>query len=107
MAQSRLGKDAILVPIGTTGERPASPQAGEVRFNTDLDSFEGYDGTAWGNIGGGAEGPPGDQVVYYNDKAFTADYEIETERNGMSAGPITVEAGVTITVPDGARWVVI
>ena len=107
MAQSRLGKDAILVPIGTTAERPSSPQAGEIRFNTDLDTFEGYDGISWGSIGGGAEGPPGDQVIYFNDKAFTSDYTVETERNGMSAGPITVEDGVVITVPDGARWVII
>lgn len=107
MAQSRLGKDAILVPIGTTAERPSSPQAGEIRFNTDLDTFEGYDGVAWGAIGGGAEGPPGDQVVYFNDQAFTGDYTFDTDRNGMSAGPITVEDGVVITLPDGARWVVI
>ena len=49
MSQSRLGKDAILVPIGTTPERPSSPEAGEIRFNTDLDTFEGYDGTQWLN----------------------------------------------------------
>ena len=52
MAQSRLGQDAILVPIGTTAERPSSPKAGEIRFNTDLSTFEGYDGSVWG--GGGA-----------------------------------------------------
>ena len=53
MAQSRLGQNAILVPIGTTAERPSSPEAGEIRFNTDLDTFEGYDGFSWGSIGRG------------------------------------------------------
>ena len=47
-----IGDNAILVPIGTTAERPSSPQAGEIRFNTDLNTFEGYDGSVWG--GGGA-----------------------------------------------------
>lgn len=51
MAKSRLGNDAILVPIGTTAERPSSPEAGEIRFNTDENEFEGYDGTQWGSVG--------------------------------------------------------
>ena len=48
-----IGDNAILVPIGTTAERPSSPEAGEIRFNTDLDTFEGYDGFSWGSIGRG------------------------------------------------------
>ena len=45
------------VGSGTTAERPVAPEVGMVRFNTDLDSLEGYDGTDWGPIGGagGAE----------------------------------------------------
>ena len=37
---------------GTTAQRPSAPQTGMIRFNTDLDSFEGYDGTAWSPLGG-------------------------------------------------------
>jgi len=62
MAQSRLGKDAILVPIGTTAERPSSPEAGEIRFNTDENEFEGYDGTQWDSIVRGATTPIGGYV---------------------------------------------
>ena len=70
MAQSRLGQNAILVPIGTTAERPSSPEAGEIRFNTDLDTFEGYDGFSWGSIGRGTES----QNISFDDSAvlFTA-----------------------------------
>ena len=39
-----------IVPIGTTAERPSSPNAGEIRFNTDENEFEGYDGNDWGVI---------------------------------------------------------
>ena len=39
-----------IVPIGTTAERPSSPKAGEIRFNTDENEFEGYDGNDWGVI---------------------------------------------------------
>ena len=44
------------VGSGTTAERPASPELGMIWFNTDLESFEGYDGVEWGAIGGAADG---------------------------------------------------
>jgi hypothetical protein len=40
------------VGSGTTAQRPASPSAGMIRYNTDQTTFEGYSGTAWGAIGG-------------------------------------------------------
>jgi hypothetical protein len=43
------------VGSGTTAQRPASPATGMIWFNTDLNSFEGYDGTAWAPIGGAGE----------------------------------------------------
>ena len=43
--------DAILVPVGTTAQRPTAA-TGYLRFNTTTTSFEGYNGTAWGSIGG-------------------------------------------------------
>lgn len=42
---------AVEMPTGTDGERP-TPVAGMFRFNTTSNEFEGYDGTAWGAIGG-------------------------------------------------------
>lgn len=42
---------ALKVPVGTEAQRP-TPAAGMLRFNDDDDVFEGYDGTAWGAIGG-------------------------------------------------------
>jgi hypothetical protein len=44
---------AIKIPAGTELQRPGTPVAGQLRFNDDSDEFEGYDGTAWGAIGGG------------------------------------------------------
>lgn len=41
------GTGAIIVPIGTTTQRPASPTTGMIRFNSDLAVFEGYDGSGW------------------------------------------------------------
>jgi hypothetical protein len=42
-----------IMPTGTTAERTGSPDAGALRFNSTEVSFEGYNGTEWGSIGGG------------------------------------------------------
>lgn len=41
------------IPTGTTAQRPSSPAAGQFRFNSTDSKFEGYDGSDWGEIGGG------------------------------------------------------
>jgi hypothetical protein len=45
--------DYIKIPRGTTAQRPGSPGNGMIRFNTDLNVFEGYKSGAWGELGGG------------------------------------------------------
>lgn len=40
----------MVVPAGTTAQRPGTPVANTVRLNTDLTSFESYDGTAWNQL---------------------------------------------------------
>jgi hypothetical protein len=44
---------AIIVPVGTEAQRPATPEAGMIRFNSDTDKYESYDGTDWGSLVGG------------------------------------------------------
>jgi hypothetical protein len=100
------GTGSIRVPNGTTGQRP-SPAVGMIRYNTDDASFEGYAAGAWGAIGGGATGGGGDQVFYENELTVTTNYTLTTNRNAMSTGPITIDSGVTVTVPTGQRWVIL
>jgi hypothetical protein len=100
------GTGTIRLPNGTTAERP-SPTAGMIRYNTTEASFEGYAAGAWGSIGGGATGAGGDQVFYENELTVTASYTLTTNRNAMSTGPITIDSGVTVTVPTGQRWVIL
>jgi hypothetical protein len=38
---------AVTIPVGTTVQRPGSPTAGMMRFNSDDSRFEGYNGTSW------------------------------------------------------------
>ena len=94
---------SAVIPTGTTGQQDGSPAAGYLRFNTTDTSFEGYDGSAWGSIGGGATS----DAIYENSATITENITIAAGRNGMSTGPISVAGGVTVTVSSGARYVVI
>jgi hypothetical protein len=97
------------MPAGTTAQRDASPSAGYLRFNSSDSSFEGYDGSAWGAIGGGggASGGGSDAIFYENGQTITTSYSITASTNAMSTGPLTVNSGVSVTVPSGSRWVVL
>ena len=41
------GTGALTLPVGTEEQRPDTPYKGQIRFNDDTDTFEGYDGTRW------------------------------------------------------------
>jgi hypothetical protein len=97
---------AAKLSVGTTGQRPTAV-TGMVRYNTTTGKFEGYGATAWGALGGGATGGGADQVFVENGQTVTTSYTLTTGYNAMSTGPITVASGVSVTVPSGARWVVL
>jgi len=98
--------DAVLIPVGTTAERPTGA-TGYLRYNTTTIGFEGYNGTAWGSIGGGAVGGGTDKVFYLNDQVVTTSYSIPAGQNAGTFGPISVDSGATVTVPVGSTWSIV
>jgi hypothetical protein len=94
------------IPTGNTVQRPTAA-TGQFRFNTDVSKFEGYNGSAWGSVGGGATGGGSDEIFVQNGQVVTTNYTIPADKNAMSTGPITINSGVTVTVSTGARYVVI
>jgi len=96
------GTGALKIPVGTTAQQP-SPVTGMVRFNSSQTQFEGYNGTAWGGIGGAQA----DGCIYENNVVISSNYTFSTGKNGMSVGPIQIDPGVSVTVPGGQRWVVL
>jgi hypothetical protein len=177
------GTGQLKIPNGTTGQRSATPVSGMIRFNSTLNSYEGYTsytgaaistitfvtttatlttatahnlntgntvfitGTTpaaysgtfvitvtsattftytmlstpannatvmgsyvygnWAQIGGGATGAGGDQVFVENGVTITTNYTLSTNKNAMSVGPITINSGISVTVPSGQRWVIL
>jgi hypothetical protein len=98
---------SAVIPSGTEAQRDGTPATGYFRFNTTVSKFEGYNGTAWGSVGGGATGGGADEIFIQNGKTVTTNYTIPSDKNAMSTGPITINSGVTVTVSSGARYVVI
>lgn len=100
-----------------------------VKSNGDLMSFyaatgatgaTGYDviannGSGWSVVSGASitgvsDQPKGggtNRVFFENDIIVTDNYTITNNKNAMTAGPITVAAGVSVTVPAGSVWTVI
>jgi hypothetical protein len=97
---------AIKIPAGTTAERPTAV-TGQIRYNSTNGQFEGYNGTAWGQLGGGATGGGADTVFVENSQSVTVDYTITANKNAISAGNITIDTGVTVTLPTDSRWVIV
>jgi len=45
--------------------------------------------------------------LFENNMTITDDYTITTGRSASSVGPISIDSGVTVTIPDGSRWVIL
>ena len=53
-------------------------------------------------IGGGT-----DKIFFNNENSVDVDYTIPANTNSISAGPITIASGVTVTVGATSNWVIV
>jgi len=66
-----------------------------------------YYSTIWTQIGGGATGGGNDQVFVENSLVVSVNYVFPTGKNASSVGPITINSGVSVTIPSDQRWVIL
>jgi hypothetical protein len=64
-------------------------------------------GLEWAPAAAGATGGGTDQVFYNNDQIVTTSYSIPSGKNSISAGPVTINSGATVTIPSGSVWSVV
>ena len=71
-------------------------------------SFSG-DGSSLSNLPAGAPvgGASTNTVFFENDKEVAVNYQITSTKNAMSAGPISINAGIAVTVPSGCSWTIV
>jgi len=94
------------VPDGTTAQRPGTPVSGMIRYNTTQQRYEGYGEDGWDILGGGATGSGTDRVFILNETGVTASYTL-TGYNAVSAGAITIEDGIEVTIADTFGWSIV
>jgi hypothetical protein len=97
------GTGQIKFPAGTTVQRSGSPVDGMMRYNSDLDSFEGYVDGTWGGIGGAQAGG----AIVTNKDIVSVNYTMPSGTNGMSVGPVTINSGISVTITTNQRWVIL
>ena len=97
---------SLQIPVGTTAQRPGSPSAGDLRFNSTTTSAEIYNGTSFVAVGGGATGGGSDACFYENDLTVTTSYSITANSGAHTVGPLVINSGVTVTVPATSHLVI-
>ena len=83
--------DPALLAVGTNGQTIVSD-------GTDL---------SWGDAAAGATGAGSDKIFWENGQTVTQNYTITNNYNAMSAGPITINNGVSVTIGDGETWTIV
>ena len=63
------------------------------------------DGTTWASQTPAASGASAGGVIWENSLVVSSNYTLTSGKNGFSVGPITINSGVSVTVPSGQRWV--
>ena len=76
------GTGSLQIPKGTTAQRP-TPATGDIRFNTTLTQFQGYNGSAWGEI---ANGVPAGSIFTFASTTVPSGY---LECNGAAVSRST------------------
>ena len=58
-------------------------------------------------VGSGAKGAAGNLVFWENPTNVSISYSISVGANAGSFGPITIDNGVTVTIPTGSTWSIV
>ena len=98
----------ILKRSSVAGKVPLATDrsTGEIAVNLADAKLYSKDGS--GNVifvGGGGASAGG--AIYECKNTISANYTITTGTNGLSAGPISVASGITVTIPSGSVWAIV
>ena len=100
-----------LVSIASNGTKVATFPTGQGNANQVLATDGGGVLSFVDQSGGGAVGGGSDKLFMENGTTMTTNYTLGTEFgatcNALSAGPITINAGVTLTIPSGSVYTVV
>lgn len=106
-----LSTDGTSVSWQTVNVTPALDDLSDVTITApSTDQVLKYNGTSWVNgtsSGGQFFGTATVKAIAYNSNSIAEDITITTGNNGLTAGPVTIASGYTVTISSGSRWVVL
>jgi hypothetical protein len=88
----------VQTPINAVAGKQATLVSG-----TNIKTLNGGSIVGSGNLIVGAQ----QDVFYENSQTVSSSYTITTNKSAMSAGPVTLNSSVTVTIPSGSRWVIV
>jgi hypothetical protein len=94
------GNKSLVLPVGSTSQRPDAAFRGMVRYNSTLDAYEGYNGSSWDYFLSASATSAKPFTVNTIDSSVTSDYTVV-----LSDYYIFVDASscnVNITLPSGS-----
>jgi hypothetical protein len=102
--------DSFWVPISppkagleivSSATNPANTNV--IWYNTENGNSYIYYDNYWVSLSGGSN----DFAIQLNGQTISANYEIPTGYNGVSAGPITISNGAIVSIPAGSSWSIV
>ena len=100
--------DQSVMYFAGTAERGSaipSPTAGMLTFIAASSAVQVYDGVEWTEVSGTSN--VADDAIQPNFNTISNNYTFEDGYNGVSAGPITISAGATVTVGTASAWSIV
>ena len=91
---------------GDGSGNPSALSVGTNDYVLTADSSEAT-GLKWALAAAGATGGGTDQVFYENARVMTTNYTITTSKSASTVGPLTINSGITLTIPSGERLVIL
>jgi len=101
-----------LAPTTTKGDLIVDNGTNNIRLGVGADTYvltadsTAAAGVKWAAAAGGGSNITA-QGMWENNATISSNYSITSGNNAMSAGRITVNSGVVVTVPSGSSWIVV
>jgi len=97
----------LAIDVGTPGDATVTAAKLGTTGTPDGSKFL-RDDMAWQDVPAGAPTGGGTEKIFFNNEnSVDVDYTIPADTNSVSAGPITIASGITVTVGATSNWVIV